>query len=587
MKKLTNVIVFIACLIFLLGGISGCGQKKKSTEPPKTTAAVDQNVTAAPPSTKPAQLPVRYQSPGFVLPKDKLDETIIGGANPAGEYQIKVGATIRSTNGPQPLWDVMKRLANLKGMTVSWASDVDQNVLVDVDISANDSFNDAIANLLRQADYFHELSGKSIVIHNKTTKVFKMSVPFMQGGYTSTVGGNFLSNKDAASGTEGSVKISSVDNKFNVWENIESNLKSILQTSSVERKDVLGAPAKDQKPADNKNASGKEKDQASNSSETSPASSSTTARYSAKDEPYFVIDKSVGLITVTAKPVLLKRVENYLDNLKQHLFQQVSIEAKIVEVYLQNNSRVGIDWTSVFKNSPFSGSIQFGQQNLDPTKIPTTPLGTVYPNSGSFASSFISRVTLNDFNFNTLLNALNEQGDTHVLANPKITVLNGQPAIISIGKDVAYVKSVKKDVTSSSSTYDVTYTAEVGNVVQGIALGVMASVVDKDKVVLHLTPVTTDIENLEPDGSVVMTIIADGTMQLGLPQVKVREMSTMVEVQSGEMLIIGGLIDSMESKNENYIPVLGSIPGVKYLFGVEEKKMQKRELVILLSPKII
>jgi len=584
MKKLTNVIVFIACLIFLLGGISGCGQKKKSTEPPKTTSAVDQNVTATPPSTKPAQLPVRYQSPGFVLPKDKLDETIIGGANPAGEYQIKVGATIRSTNGPQPLWDVMKRLANLKGMTVSWASDVDQNVLVDVDISATDDFRDAITNLLRQADYFHELSGKSIVIHNKTTRVFKMSVPFMQGGYTSTVGGNFLANKDAASGTEGSVKISSVDNKFNVWDNIESNLKSILQTSSVERKDVLGAPAKDQKSADNKNVSGKEKDQASNSLETSSASSSTTARYSAKDEPYFVIDKSVGLITVTAKPVLLSRVESYLENLKQHLFKQVSIEAKIVEVYLQDNSKVGIDWSSVFKNSPLSGSIQFGQQN--PQQF---LLGQVYPHSGSFASSFISRIAINDFNFNTLINALNEQGDTHVLANPRITVLNGQPAIISIGKDVAYIKSIKRDENDSSTVgLRVTYTVEVGNVVQGIALGVMASVVDKDKVVLHLTPVTTDIENLQSDGSVAMTSIGDdGGNRLGLPQVKVREMSTMVEVQSGEMLVIGGLIDSLESKNENFIPGLGNIPGIKYLFGVEEKKIQKRELVILLSPKII
>jgi len=593
MKKLTNVIVFIACLIFLLGGISGCGQKKKSTEPPKTTAAVDQNVTAASPSTKPAQLPVRYQSPGFVLPKDKLDETIIGGANPAGEYQIKVGATIRSTNGPQPLWDVMKRLANLKGMTVSWASDVDQNVLVDVDISATDDFRDAIANLLRQADYFHELSGKSIVIRNKTTKIFKISVPLMQGGYNTTVGGNFLSSKEASSsGTEGTVKITSADNKFNVWENIETNLKSILKISSTERKDISGASSdpKDKQAGDSKNATknatGKDqgkKDQGMDTPDIEPTAH--PARYSAKDEPYFVIDKSIGLITVTAKPALLDTVEKYLDNLKNHLFQQVNIEAKIVEVYLKDNSRIGIDWSNVLKNNtnnPLSGSIQFGQQGSLPLA------GQVYPHSGSFASSFISRVAINNFNFNTLLNALNEQGDTHVLANPKITVLNGQPAVISVGKDVAYVKSVKRDESDSGSGgLRITFTAEVGNVVQGIALGVMASVVDKDKVVLHLTPITTDIENLLPDGSVATTTVGEGAIVLSLPQVKVREMSTMVEVQNGEMLIIGGLIDSLETKEEDFVPGLGNLPVLRYLFGVKEKKLNRRELVILLSPKII
>jgi len=572
MKKLANIVVFSTLLICLLGGLSGCAQNKKSRELPKTadvTMGKDDFSATSPASVKPAQLPIRYQTPGYVVPKDKLDEGLIG-EKTLGEPQIKVGATIRSTNGPQPLWDVMKRLANLKGMTVSWASDVDQNVLVDVDIAANDGFYGAVANLLRQADYFHEINGNNIVIRNKTTKVFQLSVPFMQGGYTATVGGNFLANKDAASGTEGTVKISSVDNKFNVWENIENNLNSILKTASVERKDITSS-SDDEKKTDKKNVSAKD-----NAVEDGETNTRQVARYTDKDEPYFVIDKSVGLITVTAKPVLLDTVEKYLDNLKNHLFKQINIEAKIVEVFLEDNSRIGIDWTSIFKdysNFPIGGRIDFGSGG-----------GQVYPHVGRF----ISRVSLDSFSFRGLLNALNEQGDTHVLANPKITVLNGQPAIISVGKDIAYVKSIKRDESESGSGgWKITYTAEVGNVVQGIALGVMASVVDQDKVILQLTPITTDIENLENDGSVRMTRIAEGAIELGLPQVKVREMSTMVEVQNGEMLVIGGLMDNMESKKENFIPGLGNIPIIKYLFGFEEKKARKRELVILLSPKII
>ena len=109
------------------------------------------------------------------------------------EYQIKVGATIRSTSGPQPLWEVLKRLVNLKGMTVSWAVMLTKHVPVDVDISANDNFYDAIANLLLQADYFHEVKGKNIIVRNKTTKVYQVGLPSMKGGYNTTVGGNFLS----------------------------------------------------------------------------------------------------------------------------------------------------------------------------------------------------------------------------------------------------------------------------------------------------------------------------------------------------------------------------------------------------------
>lgn len=297
---------------------------------------------------------------------------------------------------------------------------------------------------------------------------------------------------------------------------------------------------------------------------------------SVTDRGSFIIDKSVGLITVTAKPSLIKRVDSYIETLKESLYKQVNIEAKIIEVYLQDNSKIGLDWSSVLKDFNVSATTSFGYA------------GQVYPHiSGgdSYASTFVSRVDMPSLTFNVFLNALNEQGDTHVLANPKLTVLNGQPAIISIGKDVAYVKTVKRDEDTDNNT--ITYSVESGNVVQGIALGVMATILDDNRVVLHLTPITTDIENLDSDGSVAMTSIGDGAIELGLPQVKVRQMSTMVEVEDGEMLIIGGLIDSVEQKTGSFAPGLGKIPVLKYLFGYEEKSLQKRELVILLTPKII
>ena len=143
-----------------------------------------------------------------------------------------------------------------------------------------------------------------------------------------------------------------------------------------------------------------------------------------------------------------------------------------------------------------------------------------------------------------------------------VTVLNGQPALISVGKDIAYVKSVTREKDGSGVDATYTYTAETGNVVQGIALGVMASFLDDKRVILHLTPITTDISNLDSNGDVPMTEIGTGDagISLGLPQVRVREMSTMVEVHNGEMLVIGGLIDSrITSYNVCYTKLLRMI----------------------------
>ncbi|HIP82105.1 MAG TPA: hypothetical protein EYH19_00785, partial [Desulfocapsa sulfexigens] len=128
MKRQTPMVQF-SCLFFISIFLCSCVPDK--TEP-------DVQLPDAPPAPverveKQHQLPVQYQKPSYMVDSGNvasLDEVV-------SDVAIKVGASIRSTQGPQPLWDILKRLAALKKMNVSWASDVDQNVLVDVDISAS------------------------------------------------------------------------------------------------------------------------------------------------------------------------------------------------------------------------------------------------------------------------------------------------------------------------------------------------------------------------------------------------------------------------------------------------------------------
>lgn len=589
MKKECFQIIFLCLLITL--GLLACSTKKKNQTPSINSDISSRDKEVPNSVTKPVtQLPQRFQSASFVPSIEKSVSELNDGN---GEYQIKVGATIRSTAGPQPLWDVLKRLANLKGMTVSWASDVDQNALVDVDINAEDNFFDAINNLLRQADYYQEAKGKTIIVKYKETKVYQLGIPFMKGSYTSSVGGNFMTKRDGATNsTEGTVKIVSDKNEFDIWDNVKLNLDTILEVWSARREketlakinvsgDAADAARTYEGTTKQENTSGVVEKE--NKKVSKPNTTAATTERSSK--AYYTIDKSIGLISVTAPKPLLEKVDQYISNLKRELYRQVILEAKIIEVYLQDNSKIGLDWSAVLKDFNISGTTYFGTAGFGTTE--TGKDGQVYPwikaeGDNESVTRFISKVALSPVSFNVMLNALQEQGDTHVLANPKLTVLNGQPALISVGKDIAYIKEVTKDVTTGDNA-TVTYTVETDSVVQGVALGVMASIIDNKKVILHLTPVTTNLIN----DTIPYRTFGDEGLEVGLPQISVREMSTMVEVEDGEMLIIGGLIDSVEGKTGSFAPIVGNIPIIKYLFGVEEKTMQKRELVILLTPKIL
>ena len=553
----------LSLILFALLAVLLVSCVKQEAVPPSNEVKADPP-TVVEEKAGPAQLPVRFQSPSYFIQDEQAADAL---GIDAEEYQIKVGANITSTKGPQPLWDILKRVANLKGMSVSWASDVDQNVLVDVDISAEDNFFEAIDNMLRQVDYFHEVESTVIVVKYRETRKYNIPLPHMKGSYTSNIGGNFLAGREAATGTEGTVKVVSDGNAFDVWTDINKNLETIIQqwrTQQTVQKETITADETDSAEA----------------GESEQKVQQATRRITLGSS-YYTINQSIGLITVTAPRPLLEKVELYIDTLKKELFRQVVIEAKIIEVYLQDNSRIGIDWSQVLKNFNLTGLVEFGTGGLLGQVWPWNPPddrkpGANYPTE--YPDKMVYKVSMQAVPFNVMLNALNEQGEATVLSNPKITVMNGQPAVISVGTDITYIDAMEVDVDEFGTR---TYTATTDSVVEGVAFGVMASIVDDNSVIMHLTPITTDLvgDNIE--------YRPVGLGEIGLPVVQVREMSTMVQVNNGEMLIIGGLIDSSNRKTEEFAPVLGDIPLIRYLFGVEEKIKEKRELVILLTPKIM
>ncbi len=579
MKLQKTLVIFATlALICALGACSGKKGGKQETPAPSAMSSMPTKMN------EPVQMPSRYQNPGYLASRTALGDDL--GDTPA-EFQIRVGATIKSTSGPQPLWDVLKRLANLKGMTVSWASDVDQNYLVDVDINAQDLFQDAVANLLRQADYFYEMNGKTIVVKNKTTKVFHVGVPYVKGNYTSNVGGNFLpKQKGGTLDTEGTVKLQSDKNEYDLWTNIQKNLDVILDVAAAERAAL--AASKEEAAARAAAEEAKQTGQPQPVVETKASVKKDEGTQRAEDGGFYVVDKAVGTITVTAKPSVMATVERYFEDLKRQIYRQIAIEAKIIEVILSDRSKIGIDWSSVLENFNINGVVRFGDPTFskvkedgkfDPNSL--TNVGRVYTVAGLVNNKLVRDVGLADLNFSALINALDQQGRTKILSNPKLTVLNGQPALISVGTVTKYISEVEREEDENNR---VTYSVETDSVTEGVSMGVIATIIDDHNMIMQLTPITSELVG----GVINKERIGDNQeMSIGLPVINMREMSTTVRVGDGEMLIIGGLIDSMQANNEKFAPVVGKIPIIKYLFGYEEKETNKRELVILLAPKIL
>jgi general secretion pathway protein D/MSHA biogenesis protein MshL len=156
--------------------------------------------------------------------------------------------------------------------------------------------------------------------------------------------------------------------------------------------------------------------------------------------------------------------------------------------------------------------------------------------------------------------------------------MNGQPALINIGKQISYIKKVTETINATTGV--ATYSIDVGSQSSGLVMSVVPTILENQDIVLNLIPVTSKLT--EP----IATVSFGGAL-VGLPTTSVRELSTLVKIKQGEMLVVGGLIDSSDDDNDTDVPLMGKLPLIGGLFSLERKINTRRELVILLKPEII
>ncbi len=524
--KVKTTLLMILALAFIVSGCATTTEKKAIPQKKPTQVKVEKSSSMpAPQHKKLVSTRVAPVKPGYRI--KPLDIEIAG-----GRPYMPVGAEIISKEGKVPLYKVIKKLADLKGYSVSWADDVDINQKVDVHIRPEDNFWQALDNILRQVDYFYEFDKETIVVKYKETIQYHLVMPNLKQDFKTSVGGNIIGTAGAEGQITGETSMNGdISEPLEFWKIVEDNLNKIISETAQEQ------------------------------AGTQQQGAATTS----SSKGYFVVDRHLGLITVTAPRKTHGRIKAYIDNLKKVMYRQVVIEAKIVEVELTKSSEYGIDWSSLLQ-SHFN----------------VTPRANIYPRNGV---KLIQSITLGPTGggaFDIIVSALKQYGDVKVLSNPKITLMNGQGASITVGDNLTYVDKVE---STTDDAGNVTYTVTTATVLSGIGLAVMANIINDNEVILYIVPVTTQLQSYSATDPIEYRTF--GTAQVGLPRVKLRELATMTKVKSGEMLIIGGQIQERKTDTTNSVPLLGDIPLIGWFFKHKSKSTTKSELVIFLKPRII
>ncbi len=287
-----------------------------------------------------------------------------------------------------------------------------------------------------------------------------------------------------------------------------------------------------------------------------------------------VVSPQASVITVRAYPDEIREVRQFLGVSQKRLQRQVILEAKILEVTLSDGYQQGINWANM--TASLGGTDIVIDRVID--TLATSGLEAI----GS-ALGGQTNVTISDGNFDAVLSFMGTQGDLNVLSSPRVTAANNQKAVIKVGQDEYFVTDVSS-VVGSGDNANVAPEIELTPFFSGISLDVTPQIDDKGNVLLHVHPAVIDVET---EIKQIDLGSNTGILQLPLAKSSIRESDSVIRASDGDVVVIGGLMKSINSEAVSKVPFFGDIPGLGHLFRNTIQVSQKTELVILLKPTVV
>ncbi|ATC93208.1 pilus (MSHA type) biogenesis protein MshL [Pseudoalteromonas tunicata] len=284
---------------------------------------------------------------------------------------------------------------------------------------------------------------------------------------------------------------------------------------------------------------------------------------------YIIVSPQASLVTVHALPSEIAAMKEFLRLSEESLQRQVILEAKIIEVTLKDDYQQGVNWKEVLGH--------IGSTDLT---FATTASGQI-GNTITAGIGGVSSLVFKNADFSGVVSLLSTQGDVQMLSNPRVTATNNQKAVIKVGQDEYFVTEVSSTTVTGNAT---TTTPEISLTpfFSGIALDVTPQIDKYGSVILHVHPSVTETAEQRK----VITLNNEEFV-LPLAQSNIRESDTVIRAGSGEIVVIGGLMQTVTTDEESKTPLLGDMPVLGHLFKSVRKRQDKKELIILIKPTVV
>jgi MSHA type pilus biogenesis protein MshL len=302
------------------------------------------------------------------------------------------------------------------------------------------------------------------------------------------------------------------------------------------------------------------------------------------DKTNFSIDQQAGLVTVFGNATQQESAQIYLRRLQRKASAQVLIEARIVEVELTDEFQSGINWRTLF-NRPLNVAGRFGTVG---TGAPFTAATTAA--DGMFTAS------IKDTDFNGILNLVRTFGATRVLSSPRLTVLNNQTAVLKVARNAVYfVTSAQYPTIVSTSGVPVSGTPVFSSTPRTVPVGMVLTVqpsidTEHGRVTMTLRPTISRVVDQVDDPSIGLNAAQAGVshpVESKIPVLAVREMDSVIQLTTGEVAVMGGLMQDSSVNTDQGVPPFDVMPYIGNLAKSRDNQGATSELVILLRATIL
>lgn len=473
-----------------------------------------------------------------------------------------------SVNEDVPLKEVLVELARKAEVDV----EIDKNISGGIVFIAHEKpFSEVIKRICEMADLIYTFDDGVLKItkDNSFVTTYKFNILDITRTSASSVnanvqvGGGGGSSGGTSTATITSGSTSQLDMKSgdgDMWKTIETGVQMIIDTYALEKLSVEQQQQKTQ-----------------------------AGGAGIKDSAILSSNRNAGILTVLANTKQHRAIKEYLDGVHISLTSQVLIEAKVMEVSLNDEYTSGINWKILTEGDGIN-------------------VGT---NFGATAAS-ISAVTANSFKFSVLpqelfgnagntldasVELLQKFGVTRSLSNPRISAMNNQYAVLNFSENIVYFEVSLDDQQSTSGTAgvdnrNVSVSSEIKTVPIGIILSLQPSIdLQRDEITMHIRPTLTRVTDSVEDPAIA--IIADrldtdiDALNSAIPVVEVRELDTVLRARSGDIMVIGGLLQEKVINEDLGVPGLSSIPYLGNAFKKVSKDTQLVETVIFIKSTIV